>query len=593
VGRAQAGRKWLPAEEDTLLGELCGDSTLSEVAAGHKRSPGAIAARLDKLLTPQHEFASHDDLFAWARSEMRKGRSGSLGWAWDRAATAAAAGYPAPGWPATTAGSEGGWTPARVKPATAKRRAEVIAIWSSMTSSAGCAESATWQPRGEELDVLAAFDDARLHSAGTAVLRTICELRPVQWVLEADWPGIEWLSITAEQISTGVEDVQQAGTDLLVAGLGHSRERDREIMQMRLGLAGDAMPVEEVAELYGLSRERIRQIQVSVIKHAWVGQQAGVRRCWHHVHDTLRAALGGGAGQAQLDPNLVLSFVELVTPLAPRDLAVSLVASLCGLRTEDCRALLVEVEERHEERAQLRQQRALEEKKRGQLTAKIQRLVARSEWPAGCANPDRCTVSPQRDPRDQDQWSNSGRWMSQRLGREVGYDSEAELRVFQLVDAADDLVESYCEQPVVIPYRLYGRRRVYFPDLLVDFRDGRRLLVEVKARLDEFAVYENVVKFEAAREYCRAKGWGFVAATDRIQTKQDLLQRHVDDRVEDALRAHLATGPTDWYQVEPLVREYDIRYSDIATLALRNGWFWRKGPFRLSVKPLRRLNDQD
>ncbi len=423
-------------------------------------------------------------------------------------------------------------------------------------------------------------------------MRAAGELRPAQWVLEADWPGIERLGITAGQIRTSVKDVQQAGADLLVAGLGHSTERDREIMQMLLGFAGDAMSLKEVAERYWLSRERIRQIQVSVIKAARVGQQTRVRRCWHHVHDTLRDALGNGAGQAQLDPDLVLSFVELVTPLAPRDLAVSLVASLCGLRTEDYRTLFAEVEQRHEERVQLRQQRALEEKKRGQLTAKLERLMARSEWPAGYANPDRSTVSPQRDPRDQAQWSRPGRWMSPRLGREVGYDSEAELRMFQLVDAADDLVESYCEQPVVIPYRLYGRRHVYFPDLLVDFRDGRRLLIEVKARLDDFAVYENVVKFEAATEYCRAKGWGFIAATDRIQTKQDLLQRHVDDRVEEALRAHLDAGPTTWLQVEPLVREHNILYSDIATLALRNSWYWHKGPFRLSAKPLKRLNDQ-
>jgi hypothetical protein len=156
--------------------------------------------------------------------------------------------------------------------------------------------------------------------------------------------------------------------------------------------------------------------------------------------------------------------------------------------------------------------------------------------------PEPVAVYPQREPLQQDLRSKPSRWMSPRLGREVGTDSEAELSVFQLLDAADDVAASYCEQPVRIPYRLYGRRHVYIPDVLVDLHDGRRLLIEVKARIDHFAVYENVVKFEAAREYCRATGWGFVTVTDRIQTARDLLLRHVGDRGAEALQVHLARG---------------------------------------------------
>jgi DNA primase len=195
-------------------------------------------------------------------------------------------------------------------------------------------------------------------------------------------------------------------------------------------------------------------------------------------------------------------------------------------------------------------------------------------------------VSPQRPPRDADQASMSGHWVSPRLGRAVGHDSAAELHLFELLDAADDVVESYCEQPVEIPYRMYGHRHVYVPDALVDFRDGRRLLIEVKGWLDDLAVYENVVKFEAARRYCHAKGWGFVALTERLRTAADLLSRRVDDRAEASVRAYLAAGPTGWNQIAPLVREHHVTYPDIATLVLRNGWYWHKGPFRLSIRPL-------
>ncbi|WP_158887122.1 TnsA endonuclease N-terminal domain-containing protein [Amycolatopsis anabasis] len=155
-----------------------------------------------------------------------------------------------------------------------------------------------------------------------------------------------------------------------------------------------------------------------------------------------------------------------------------------------------------------------------------------------------------------------------------------------MLDATEDLVASYSEQPITLSYTLYGQRHDYYPDLLADLRDGRRLLIEVKARLDDFALAENVAKFQAARQFCRTLGWGVVATTTRIQNPTDLINRQIDPRIEQALRDHLCAGPTDWKRLYPLVREHGIRYTDIATLALRNGWYWHKDPFRLSTTPL-------
>ncbi|MFJ7210790.1 Tn7 transposase TnsA N-terminal domain-containing protein [Amycolatopsis sp. NPDC098790] len=75
---------------------------------------------------------------------------------------------------------------------------------------------------------------------------------------------------------------------------------------------------------------------------------------------------------------------------------------------------------------------------------------------------------------------------------------------------------------------LSGVRQDYYPDLLVDLRDGRRLLVEVKAGIDDFALAENVAKFAAARDYCQELGWGFVAIPDRLTSPADLVRREVD-----------------------------------------------------------------
>ena len=67
-------------------------------------------------------------------------------------------------------------------------------------------------------------------------------------------------------------------------------------------------------------------------------------------------------------------------------------------------------------------------------------------------------ASPLRSPNSDNRRSKPRRWLSSRFGRDIGYDSETELRVIQLLDAADDLVASFCEQPVTISYELYGHR---------------------------------------------------------------------------------------------------------------------------------------
>jgi hypothetical protein len=583
VRPVRRNQRWTSAEQNMLLDELRGDSSLQEIAARHMRSPGAICARLEKLLAPEQEFPSNEALFEWARSELCKG----LGWAVEHADSAAVNGNPALSEPAEQAaeaqGEDASWTPARVRPATIRRRREVITIWSSLTGTGD--EQAPQGSLRDELDVLAGTDDLRLREAGLAVLRSRGKLHLASWVLECDWPGIERLGITADQIHRGGEEARHTAVELLLAGLQQSKKRDREIMRLRLGLTDEAMTPEAIAQRFGLSRERIRQIQARALTHARVTQSIGVRRCWHHVHDTLLAALS--TAEAGLDPDLVSSFVELATPNGPREVAVTLVARLCGLSAADSRHLVVAVDEHHKERTRRYQELLREERRRGKLTAKVQQLVDKATWPPGQVDPaGGDDVSPLRPPNEGDGRGKSGRWMSSRFGREIGYDSGAELRVIQLLDASDNLVASYCEQPVRVSYKLYGRRHDYYPDLLVDLRDGRRLLVEVKAWIDEFALYENVVKFKAATEFCHALGWGFIATTDRGQTPEDLENRPVDPHIEQVLHAHLNVGPTDWQQLYPLTQEHDILYTDIPTLVLRNGWYWHRDPYRLSTTPL-------
>lgn len=486
---------------------------------------------------------------------------------------------------ATTEPGDAVWGPAKGQPSMATRRRAVVAMWSEITAPASQRNvSSGDRPRDGELEVLAAFDVARLREAALAVHQGHGRLDGAQWVLECDWAGLAELVLTSAQIRSGDERAKRAGAELLLAGLGRSKPRDREVMRMRLGLAGEAMTLEQVGERYGLTRERIRQIQVRALKHAGVRVDNGVQRACDYARHQLRKALCP-AGRDNPDPDLVLRLLELAVPNAPRDVATVLIAQLFGLTTDDRRDLAAAVETRHAELAEERHKRLRKERERGQLTAKVQQLFDKAEWPPNHDAAAGGVPTPLRPPIDENPRSKPGRWPAERLGRDVGYDSEAELRIIQLLEAVDDFVATFCEQPTRLAYTLHGRRSFYHPDLLVDLRDGRRVLVEVKSDISEFASEVNVAKFVAAIQYCHALGWGFLATTNRLQTPRDLLARAVDPAAENALRRRLRSGPFTWRQLRPLLRELGIGSTDVAGLALRHGWHLRTHPFRLSETP--------
>ena len=93
------------------------------------------------------------------------------------------------------------------------------------------------------------------------------------------------------------------------------------------------------------------------------------------------------------------------------------------------------------------------------------------------------------------------------LGGKLNYRSGWELEVAKFLDT-DVSVKCYAYEALAIPYvanTKTGRTRNYYPDFLVSYTDGTRLLVEVK-RQDK--VNSPVVrkKAAAARVWCEKNG---------------------------------------------------------------------------------------
>jgi hypothetical protein len=78
----------------------------------------------------------------------------------------------------------------------------------------------------------------------------------------------------------------------------------------------------------------------------------------------------------------------------------------------------------------------------------------------------------------------------------------------------NDKVYGYEIEPFKIPYWAGNKRRFYTPDLLVRYKNGRKVIVEVKSEGD---INEplNQAKFKAIEQYANEKGYGFEVWTDR------------------------------------------------------------------------------
>ena len=110
----------------------------------------------------------------------------------------------------------------------------------------------------------------------------------------------------------------------------------------------------------------------------------------------------------------------------------------------------------------------------------------------------------------------TGVHQSHKSGGPCHYRSGWELLLMQWFDS-EPSVASYGYETVVVPYvsnSRSGRQRRYFPDFLVEFTDGRRVLVEVKPskRLAQARVQK---KLAAAREWCGAHGVALQVITEK------------------------------------------------------------------------------
>jgi hypothetical protein len=106
-----------------------------------------------------------------------------------------------------------------------------------------------------------------------------------------------------------------------------------------------------------------------------------------------------------------------------------------------------------------------------------------------------------------------GMFYSTKNKKRFRYDSSWELERMKYLET-DDTVVSYRKNPVQIPYALNGQAHYYFPDFMVEYVDGSKVLEEIKppAFLND---PKNIEKVKVARLFCRRIGVKFRILSSR------------------------------------------------------------------------------
>lgn len=98
----------------------------------------------------------------------------------------------------------------------------------------------------------------------------------------------------------------------------------------------------------------------------------------------------------------------------------------------------------------------------------------------------------------------------------IHYRSGWELTVAKALDNNPEIT-SYEYESLKIPYNIAGKHHDYYPDFIIAYRSGKRVIVEVK-RQDKLSNRVVVAKAAAARRWIseQKNGWTYEVWTDAV-----------------------------------------------------------------------------
>ncbi|WP_082917923.1 TnsA endonuclease N-terminal domain-containing protein [Mangrovibacter phragmitis] len=338
------------------------------------------------------------------------------------------------------------------------------------------------------------------------------------------------------------------------------KERDRNALEMRLGVDDQPHTLAEIGEEWGVSGERVRQIQERGFK------RLAARARYEGTYGSALKKLLEPASTSTDELALWLFNTVRFDFVIPLRLAAKFILRTAGFTVQkvtEVAALLPAIERSH--KAQLRKQnrnRAVMERTESVITG----WLNDSEWPEAIAPPPPTEqLSNQRLVNDSDI---AGDFYSEKLDRMVQYESGLELEILTLLERSEQITY-YQEQPAVIPYTFGGRNRYYYPDLFIATVDGRGLLIEIKPT-DRMALSINRVKSNAGRAWAHARGWGWLVMSLRHtlrQVEDYQIPASIVTLLDNELKEH---GVITWSDLINLRAQHGLKRFDITAYVIQS-----------------------
>ncbi|NBE54721.1 TnsA endonuclease N-terminal domain-containing protein [Streptomyces boluensis] len=540
---------------------------LSELAERHGRTTGGIRARLARFVPESGEAV--DDPLDWLRDRLAT----EPGYAWREARA---------DWRLRRERRRGRrrTTTEQLAAATVDLTAEVLADWEHVTGHVLRPERREIFLARQVVHELAAQAVAVRRAAARRLWRDGETLLLDHWLLECVCPGAVRLDVSWPLVAERDVETVLVLRELVAAAVGETpAERDQEVLSRRLGLDDQpAQTLEKAAEALGVSRERVRQLQTRAIQRLAVTDTPAARKL-RQVLAELSCVTRVPAEAQPSAAERLLDLSDVLLPSVALRQAVPLLARIAGADKVRADNLAAEASTVRVLRHETARREAARQGRAERAARRWAALAGEVNWsgepePA----PPRAELGVLREDENADR-GRFGVWHCPKLDRDVSYESETELSVIQLLSFAPQIAY-YQEQPFAISYEYAGRLRTYYPDLLAATEDGRCVLIEVKP-VFEMAMAVNVAKYRAAVEFCRNRGWGFVA-TDGYRTRRVIEDRTVDPRLEARLTAALeAQGELTWPQVRAAVDALPLDALGLCSLILKHGWRWQSRPYRL------------
>ncbi|MEI7378169.1 TnsA endonuclease N-terminal domain-containing protein [Dickeya chrysanthemi] len=343
-----------------------------------------------------------------------------------------------------------------------------------------------------------------------------------------------------------------------------SKERDRDVLLMRLGTDESPHTLAEIAVKWGVSRERVRQIQERAFR------RLAAKSRYEGTPGAALKKLINTVSDSSYEIAIWVHRIAHCDFMTSSELAAKFILCTAGIlkvKREEIVGFFSTISRLQKaKKAKLREldrSRAAKER----VESEFSDWLNNTDWPSVIAPPPPAAqLSSQRVVNDSDI---AGHFYSQKLERTVQYESGLELNIMTLLERSDQ-VSFYQEQPVAIPYSFKGKLRKYYPDLLVATVDGRCLLIEVKPT-DSMTLSINRAKANVGRAWAHARGWGWLVVSDRHTLRQ--LEEHIIPTAKRTLIENElnASGVLTWRDMMGLRTRYELTRFDLTAYIIQSG----------------------